>query len=99
MNHDLTPRQTAILRYIREFQSEHGYPPTMRQIGAEFDIKSPNGVQCNLVALERKGAIVRDKKAARGIRLVENGPALEDEVAALRMENAELRKRLQECGR
>jgi repressor LexA len=64
----LTPKQQRIYDFICERIEDRGYPPTIRDIGTAFDIKSPNGVMCHLKALEKKGHIVRDGKSARAIR-------------------------------
>jgi repressor LexA len=64
----LTAKQQQIYDFICRRIDERGYPPTIRDIGTAFDIKSPNGVMCHLKALEKKGFIVRDGKAARAIR-------------------------------
>ena len=65
----LTPRQRQIYEFIRKKIDGRGFPPTVREIGLEFDIKSPNGVMCHLKALVKKGLIIRDKQAARAIQL------------------------------
>ncbi len=67
----LTQRQSEILEFIREFYSEYGYSPTVREIGERFGMRSTNAVADHLTALERKGAIEREGRAARGIRLRE----------------------------
>ena len=46
-----------------------GYGPTVREIGNEFGIRSPNGVMCHLKALEKKGLIIREPNMARAIQL------------------------------
>ena len=46
-----------------------GYGPTVREIGNEFGIRSPNGVMCHLKALEKKGLIIREAHMARAIQL------------------------------
>lgn len=66
----LTARQQCVLTFLREFMAAHSYPPSIRQIGEHFGFRSPNGVMYHLLALERKGLIVRDPMTARGIRLV-----------------------------
>lgn len=43
--------------------------PTVREIGDEFGIASPNGVICHLTALERKGWITVGQMQARSIRV------------------------------
>ena len=50
----LTKRQREIYEFIRTASEERGYPPTVREIGDAFDIKSPNGVMCHLNALIKK---------------------------------------------
>jgi repressor LexA len=65
----LTPRQQEILDFICRRIDDHGYPPTIRDIGKAFEIKSPNGVMCHLKALEKKGYIAREGNSARAIRL------------------------------
>jgi repressor LexA len=71
----LTPKQQQIYDFIYRRIDERGYPPTIRDIGKEFDIKSPNGVMCHLKALEKKGHIVRDGNSARAIRLTKRSVA------------------------
>jgi repressor LexA len=67
----LTPRQREIYEFIRDTIETRGIPPTVRNIGDAFAIKSPNGVMCHLNALEKKHLITRDKRSARGIQLCE----------------------------
>jgi len=67
----LTDRQRQIYNFIREFKEDHGFPPTVRDIGRRFRIRSPNGVMCHLKALEKKGVIRRGEFQARAIGLVE----------------------------
>ena len=50
----LTPRQREIYYFIRSKIQGRGYGPTVREIGLEFLIKSPNGVMCHLKALQKK---------------------------------------------
>jgi repressor LexA len=70
-NHNtLTSRQREIYEFIREKIEKRGYPPTVREIGDAFEIKSPNGVMCHLNALVKKGLIDRAKQSARAIQLV-----------------------------
>ena len=68
----LTTRQRNILTFLQQRVVQNGVPPTVREIGARFGIKSPNGVMCHLKALEKKGVINRDQHLSRGIRLTIN---------------------------
>lgn len=67
----LTERQQAVYNLIRELIVRRGYGPTVREIGEEFQIKSPNGVMCHLKALERKGLITRSPNKSRAIELTQ----------------------------
>ncbi len=67
----LTDRQREIYDFIRDKIEGRGYGPTVREIGEEFGIKSPNGVMCHLKALVKKGLITRVEKHARAIQLVD----------------------------
>ena len=64
----LTPRQEETLRWIREFVREQGMPPTVREIGRAFDIKS-SSVFYLLKELERKGFLRRGELGARSLIL------------------------------
>jgi repressor LexA len=70
----LTERQREIYEFIREKIETRGYGPTVREIGQNFDIKSPNGVMCHLKALEKKGLIKREGFSARAIQLIDHRP-------------------------
>ncbi len=64
-----TPRQAKILDFIRRSITRQGFPPTIREIGTKFGIRSPNGVESHLRALERKGLIDRQSLKSRTIAL------------------------------
>ena len=67
----LSTRQQRILDFIRRFSREHGFPPTIREIGEQVGISSTSVVSYNLNALEKKNRIERDRSVSRGLRLVE----------------------------
>ncbi len=66
----LTTRQQEVYAFILEKIRERGYGPTVREIGGNFDIKSPNGVMCHLQALVKKGLITREPGMSRAISVV-----------------------------
>ena len=66
----LTVRQRSIFGFVQARILARGIPPTVREIGVRFGIRSPNGVVCHLKALEKKGLINRDAALSRGIRVV-----------------------------
>lgn len=49
----LTMRQCEILSFLEQ----QPVPPSYRQIGVRFGIRSPNGVRAHLMALQAKGHI------------------------------------------
>jgi repressor LexA len=71
----LTDRQQQVLRYIRQSINERGYPPTLREIGAHMGIRSTNGVNDHLRALERKGYLTREDMKSRALRPRDLDPA------------------------
>jgi SOS-response transcriptional repressor LexA len=66
----LTPRQEEVLDVIRRSIAERGFPPTLREIGAELGFTSINAAHDHLCALERKGYIRRDGLKSRAIVLL-----------------------------
>jgi repressor LexA len=72
VEHDsLTNRQREIYAFIRSKIQGRGYGPTVREIGTEFGIRSPNGVMCHLKALQKKGLIHREPNMSRAIQLLD----------------------------
>jgi len=83
----LTKRQRLVYEFIRDKIRGRGYGPTVREIGLQFDISSPNGVMCHLKALEKKGLITREPNMSRAIQLAaepieEKGLPLAGRIAA-----------------
>ncbi|MEY2936570.1 MAG: hypothetical protein RL033_7319 [Pseudomonadota bacterium] len=70
----LTKRQAQTLDFIRLSIEERGYPPTLREIGESMGIRSTNGVNDHLRALERKGYLRREDMKSRALRLVSQEP-------------------------
>ena len=67
-----TKRQQDIFGFLLEYISEHKFPPTIREIGERFGIRSTNGVRDALKALEKKGLIKKFSNQARGIGIIES---------------------------
>jgi repressor LexA len=70
----LTKRQEQTLDFIRHSIEDRGYPPTLREIGEHMGIRSTNGVNDHLRALERKGYLTREDMKSRALKLVEDQP-------------------------
>lgn len=67
----LTPRQQAILRVIRQAVEEHGYPPSVREIGEGVGLTSPSSVAHQLRTLERLGYLRKDPNRPRALVVAE----------------------------
>jgi repressor LexA len=65
---ELTDRQREVLEYIQQSISGRGYPPTLREIGEKMGIRSTNGVNDHLKALEKKGYLAREDLKSRALR-------------------------------
>ena len=64
---ELTDRQKQILHFIVRESESRGFPPTIREIGEQMDIRSTNGVNDHLKALERKGYLTRGEQQSRSL--------------------------------
>ena len=64
---DITDRQKEILTFIQRTTEDRGFPPTIREIGEEMEIRSTNGVNDHLKALERKGFLTRGEQQSRSL--------------------------------
>ena len=66
----LSKRQAAIYEYICSYTDQHGYPPSVREIGAAVNLASPSTVHMHLKVLEQFGLIDRDPKKPRTMKIV-----------------------------
>lgn len=75
----LTPKQQKIYDYIQTFTAEHGYPPSVREIGAALGLKSPSTVHFHIKGLEEAGVLVKAEGKTRAITLADrHNPVLEE---------------------
>ena len=70
----LTAKQQKIYDYIQTFSAEHGYPPSVREIGAAVGLKSPSTVHFHLKGLEEAGVIIKAEGKTRAITLSGTDP-------------------------
>jgi repressor LexA len=66
----LTTRQQQVFEFIKSYSSQHGYPPSVRDIGKQVGLKSSSTVHSHLISLENKGYIRRDPSSARAIEII-----------------------------
>ena len=78
----LTDRQREIYDYVTRYVDDHGYPPTVREIGEAVGLASPSTVHAHLANLERAGLLRRDPTKPRALELVGREKAA-DSVAEL----------------
>lgn len=84
MRDESTERQRRILEVIDEFIDEHGYPPSVREIGTRVGLSSSSTVQAHLRALERRGLLSRDRTKPRAlVSLGRKAHARRDDYAVL----------------
>ncbi|MBD3328014.1 repressor LexA [Candidatus Peregrinibacteria bacterium] len=69
MSEILTEKQEAVLRFIEDYQIEHGSSPTIREMREFFGVSSDNSILKHIKALEEKGYIMKDD-TPRGIKLL-----------------------------
>ncbi|WP_283678666.1 transcriptional repressor LexA [Lentilactobacillus sp. Marseille-Q4993] len=66
-------KQIEILHYIWEKVNEHGYPPTVREIGEAVDLSSTSTVHGHISRLEKKGYLVKDPSKPRALEVTSAG--------------------------
>lgn len=66
----LTNKQELVLKTIRDFFLENGYAPSLTELQRLLDISTKRGVVIHLMALEKKGYILRNNEP-RGIKLLD----------------------------
>ncbi len=66
----LTKRQREILDYLNEFIEQHGYAPSLEEIGRRFGLSSLATVHKHLTNLQDKGFIRRAWNRSRSVELV-----------------------------
>jgi repressor LexA len=70
----LTGRQQEIWQFLTEYVGQHGYPPTVREIGESVGLASPSTVHAHLANLERAGYLKRDPTKPRALELLRDRP-------------------------
>ena len=85
MKGKLTSKQQQIYDYICAFADEHGYPPSVREIGAAVNLKSPSTVHFHLKGLEEAGMIAKSAGKTRAISLPKRAVAEELDAVANRV--------------
>lgn len=66
-------RERALLRFIRVYTEEHGYPPSRREMLPTIGLRSASDAQRLVLDLERKGLVEIDPNIQRGLRITKAG--------------------------
>ena len=69
MARKITKRHQQIYDFIRSYQKEKGYPPSVREMAAAVGLSSPSTVHAHLSALEDHGLIKRDATKPRALEV------------------------------
>lgn len=72
MARKITKRQQQIYDFIRTYQKEKGYPPSVREMAAAVGLSSPSTVHAHLNALEELGLIKRDATKPRALEVFDS---------------------------
>ena len=75
----VTAKQQRVFEFIRRYIESNHEPPTIAEIGRQFQMSSSASVHAILIALEREGLIKRIPNVSRGIQIVEQETAGGDE--------------------
>jgi repressor LexA len=67
---DLTKRQQEIFEFVKRYVGEHGYPPTVRDIGKAIGLTSSSTVHAHLANLEKLGLLKRDPTKPRALEVL-----------------------------
>ena len=66
----LTKRQQEIFDFVKRYVGDHGYPPTVRDIGKAIGLTSSSTVHAHLANLEKLGVLRRDPTKPRAIEVL-----------------------------
>jgi repressor LexA len=69
---NLTQRQQEIFDFVKRYVGEHGYPPTVRDIGKAIGLTSSSTVHAHLANLEKAGVLRRDPTKPRAIEVLKD---------------------------
>ena len=69
---ELKDKQLLIYEFLKDFTSQKGYPPTVREICKAVGLKSTSSVHGHLKQLEKEGLIKRDPTKPRALEIVDS---------------------------
>ncbi|HUL30983.1 MAG TPA: transcriptional repressor LexA [Thermodesulfobacteriota bacterium] len=80
---DLSPTQERVLGFLKNYTSEKGFPPTLREIASHFGLRGPKAPQKTLILLERKGYIRKTPGGSRAIEILSPPPVLATQILSV----------------
>lgn len=75
-------RQNEILEYMKHMIKEKGFPPTVREICTDLNIKSTSTVHMDIKALEQRGLLKKDPSKPRALMIVDNAVAVSEDLTS-----------------
>lgn len=78
----ISAKQQRILEYISEFAMQNGYPPSVREICAEMNLRSPSTVHAHLKKLQEAGYLETSEHKSRALTTT-SGPSMVSRVPIL----------------
>ena len=79
----LTKRQQDIFLFIESYIQDRGFPPTVREIAAKFNLVSPGGVHKHIQALVKKKLLTKEDQQSRTLQVRRQAPTHEKGVVEL----------------
>jgi repressor LexA len=76
MNQKLVDRQKEIIKFIIDFSSDNGYPPSMREVASAMNVSSSSTIHKILHKCQRDGLIVSTQGIVRSMKVTEEGKEL-----------------------
>lgn len=70
----VTWRDRETYKAIQAFVSEHGLPPSLRQLGKALELKSVSAIQVRIQHLQQIGLVAFNKGEPRTLRIIAELP-------------------------
>lgn len=84
----LTAKQKTVLNYIENYNAEHDFSPTYREIMEGLGLKSVSSVAEHIENLVNKGALKRRPNEARSLEIVDTSYPETTELFRFHLEHA-----------
>jgi repressor LexA len=76
MNQKSVDRQKEIIKFVIDFSSKNGYPPSMREVASAVNVSSSATIHKILHECHRDGLLISTQGIVRSMRVTEEGKEL-----------------------